>query len=81
MREKMNPNEHRCLYKHFHDNVQKGRKIKRGWRREFLEAKRDGILSGKVVVLTLCDELTGIFYRYDKNGRVILLGNGHNRGA
>ena len=81
MAERMNPEEHRCLYRHFHDNVQKGRRIKRQWRREYLEAKRDAILSGKVVVLTVRDEMTGIIYRYDKNGRAILLGHGYNRGA
>lgn len=81
MAERMNPDEHRCLYKTFHDNVQKGRRIKRNWRREYLEAKRDAILSGKVVVLTVRDEMTGIIYRYDKAGNVVLLGNGYNRGA
>ena len=81
MKEKMNPEEHRCMYKHFYDNTQKGRMIKRNWRREYLEAKRDAILSGKVIVLTVRDEMTGIIYRYDKAGNVILLGNGYNRGA
>ena len=60
MQKKIDASEHSCLYKTFHDNVQRGRKIKREWRREFLQAKRDAILSGKVVVLTLEDELTGI---------------------
>ena len=81
MARKIDTSEHRCLYKTFHDNVQMGRRIKRNWRREYLEAKRDAILSGKVIVLTVRDEMTGIIYRYDKAGNVVLLGHGYNRGA
>lgn len=50
-------------------------------RKAFFTAKRDAILSGKVIVLTLRDDITGIFYRYNKNGNMVILGRGDNRGA
>lgn len=50
-------------------------------RKAYFEAKRDAIESGKVSVITLRDDVTGIFYRYDKAGRMIALGCGDNRGA
>ena len=45
--------------------------------RAYLEAKRVAILSGKVIVLWLRDDVTGMHYRYDKqNGRTIAGGRG-----
>lgn len=73
--------EHHCQYKAFFDNVQRGRKIKRGWRQDYLEAKQNAILSGKVVILTCQDEITGLFYRFNKQGEIVLLGKGRNKGA
>ena len=55
--------------------------IRRKQQRDFLEAKRDAIKSGKVVVMTCRDEFTGFFYRYDpKTGDIITLGQGVNYG-
>jgi hypothetical protein len=51
-------------------------------RKAYFAAKRDAIISGKVIVLTCRDDITGLFYRYDKNsGNLITLGRGTNRGA
>lgn len=81
MIEKNQTAEHRCEWRGLWNTIQRGRQIKRNWRREFLEAKAEGIRSGKVIVLTHRDEFTGMFYRVNKNGSVTLLGSGHNRGA
>lgn len=66
---------------HHKDTMLRRRTIKFRQRREFLQAKRDAILSGKVVVLTLRDEFTGYFYRTNKHGQIVTLGCGHNVGA
>lgn len=51
-------------------------------RKAFFEALRDAIKSGKVSVITCRDDVTGFFYRYDKNtGNLITLGRGENKGA
>jgi hypothetical protein len=42
-------------------------------------ARRDGILSGKVEVLYLRDEVTGIHYRQNKNGGYSIGGCGDAR--
>jgi hypothetical protein len=63
------------------ETAQKRTLIRHRDRKAFFEAKRDAILSGKVVVLTQRDEITGLFYRYNKHGQMVILGNGYNRGA
>lgn len=47
--------------------------------RATMKARRDAILSGKVQVLYLRDEITGFHYRYDKkNGRTVTGGRGEH---
>ena len=50
-------------------------------RKNHMIAKRDAILAGKVQVISLRDDITGYFYRYDNKGHIVLLGNGDNKGA
>jgi hypothetical protein len=51
-------------------------------RKAYFQAKAKAIKSGKVAVITCRDDITGFFYRYDKNsGNLITLGRGDNRGA
>jgi hypothetical protein len=66
---------------HQKDRMIRRKDIRFRQRREFLEAKRDAIESGKVVVLTLRDEFTGYFFRFNKHGQIVTLGCGHNVGA
>ena len=72
----------RCRYCRGKEEAEKRRRLLlHKARKDHFIAKRDAILSGKLAVITLRDELTGYFYRYDKAGRMIALGCGDNRGA
>lgn len=67
---------------HRNETMRRRRLIRHRARKAYFEAKRDAILSGKVIVMTCRDELTGFFYRYDKNsGNLVTLGKGDNCGA
>lgn len=68
--------------KHIKEKQIKRTIIRRRRCKDFLEAKAEGIKSGKVIQMTCRDELTGFFYRYDKkSGNLITLGQGWNYGA
>jgi hypothetical protein len=71
-----------CSYcRHREMTLERRRLARHRARKAHMIAKRDAIMSGKVVVLTLRDEFTGYFYRYNKHGQMITLGCGHNAGA
>lgn len=80
MKEKANETCRVCF--HQNETMRRRRLAKHQQRRDHMAAKRDAILSGKLVILTCRDELTGFFYRYDKNtGNLVTLGKGWNYGA
>ena len=72
-----------CAYCKGREEAVKRRRLKlHKARKDHFLAKKNAIMSGKLAVITQRDEVTGFFYRYDKNtGNLITLGRGTNYGA